>query len=326
MRDNGWGVLRLHGRSAVTSPQLENGYTRIANELLDALCAIDVNGTQASILLALIRETYGFGRKSAELGTTRLANMTGRHRTRVALELQRLIARGIVLEVSPASFGTCRRLSLNKDYTAWAGVLSTNPLTVNESATVNESVVETVNESVDETVNESVDHIKKPIKETFKETSSCVPHESKGKQSRRAVIFDPVDMANAQRLKTVVDLYDPAYYADTQPDMNRWADVFRLIRTADGRSQADIDEILAGLPHDDFWPQNVRAPKALRGILKDGRDRFKAILASIRRNTNGHQQRHHTNGTANTSKRNYVPTAESIIETAERVSGRLGLR
>jgi hypothetical protein len=61
------------------SPQLENGHFHIANELFEAIInkmPCRVPGPMA-IFLAVMRETYGFNRKSAEISTERLKKLTG---------------------------------------------------------------------------------------------------------------------------------------------------------------------------------------------------------------------------------------------------------
>ena len=40
----------------------DNGYTRIANELLDALLAADLTKHQYKVALAIVRKTYGFNK------------------------------------------------------------------------------------------------------------------------------------------------------------------------------------------------------------------------------------------------------------------------
>ena len=47
------------------NPQLEDGYTRISNELLEAICASDLTGLQMRILMLFLRKSYGYGKKEA---------------------------------------------------------------------------------------------------------------------------------------------------------------------------------------------------------------------------------------------------------------------
>lgn len=43
--------------------QLEDGFTRVANELLDAVMASGLSETEMCIVLAVWRKTYGFNKK-----------------------------------------------------------------------------------------------------------------------------------------------------------------------------------------------------------------------------------------------------------------------
>ena len=47
--------------------QLENGYTRIANELLEAIYSAGFTATQLNIIFVIIRNTYGFSRNDHTL-------------------------------------------------------------------------------------------------------------------------------------------------------------------------------------------------------------------------------------------------------------------
>lgn len=59
------------------SPQTEDGYTKIAHELLEAICRYNFSKRQYKLVLALIRKTYGFSKKEDDLTITQLAYMTG---------------------------------------------------------------------------------------------------------------------------------------------------------------------------------------------------------------------------------------------------------
>jgi len=103
----------------MASPQLENGYTRISNELLKAIVPAKLNGTQYSIVLALIRSTYGYHQTSRDLGVSFFHKVTGRNRRQIAKELQELIDMKIIIVEQQHTYGQCRVLKLNKDYDSW---------------------------------------------------------------------------------------------------------------------------------------------------------------------------------------------------------------
>ncbi len=99
------------------SPQLENGYTRIANELYDAINVSDFTKRQAKLVHVIIRHTYGFGRKEWTTTYAAIGRLTGmdRHNARKAsMELQLNSVTGV--SATPDGWVT---VCLNKDYGAW---------------------------------------------------------------------------------------------------------------------------------------------------------------------------------------------------------------
>jgi phage replication O-like protein O len=101
------------GGDGVADPQLENGYTRIANELLEALVRLRCPPVVLAATLAVIRETYGYNRKTAPIARSRLAEVMGLSYERARHALSEAVAWGIVIREG-------RELGLQKDYSKWA--------------------------------------------------------------------------------------------------------------------------------------------------------------------------------------------------------------
>ncbi|MEJ3963071.1 replication protein [Citrobacter braakii] len=76
---------------------LDDGYTRIANELLEAVMAADLTARQLKVVLAVIRKTYGFGKKFDRITNTQIAMMTGIHHTHVCKAKNEMIAMNIII-------------------------------------------------------------------------------------------------------------------------------------------------------------------------------------------------------------------------------------
>ncbi len=107
------------GRDLMTNPQLENGYTPIANELLEAIYSAEFNATQLKIVLCIMRYTYGFSRKEHGLSISFLATGTGVSKRYIIFELQRLIDSNVVTVVQTQIGTKARILKINKRYTEW---------------------------------------------------------------------------------------------------------------------------------------------------------------------------------------------------------------
>jgi len=96
----------------MASPQKENGFTPIANELLDALARTRIPGEARQLLDVIIRQTYGWQRKTAQISYTWFADLTGVRRGHIHRALKSLIAHRIVIQNED---GYC----VQKNYELW---------------------------------------------------------------------------------------------------------------------------------------------------------------------------------------------------------------
>jgi len=119
----------------MASPQTENGFTRIANELLEAICKLNLSSTQWQVLMLIIRETYGYQRKECEFGLSKIAEVTGADRGNISKALKALIYRNILTEYRKNESKSARILGLNKDFDSWQTV-TTNKTDSCQIATV----------------------------------------------------------------------------------------------------------------------------------------------------------------------------------------------
>jgi phage replication O-like protein O len=98
--------------------QLENGYTRIADALLEALCRAPLPGRHHRVLGALIRLTYGYGKTADRIATSQIASLTCIDRRSVTRILKDLEAGGLIAR-GPIEPGSSRRIAVVKDFEAW---------------------------------------------------------------------------------------------------------------------------------------------------------------------------------------------------------------
>lgn len=96
----------------MASPQTENGYTPIANEILEALARTNFSAYESRILWCIVRKTYGWGQKEDWIAISQMVEATGMHRSHVSRAKKMLLARNIVTEGG-------NKISIQKDYTRW---------------------------------------------------------------------------------------------------------------------------------------------------------------------------------------------------------------
>ena len=102
----------------MANPQIENGYTRIANELLEALCLAKLSANEYKVVLCIIRHTYGYGKTSTELSIKQISLIVGIDPCNVSKIITKL-AKNNIITVSNNSYNKPRTLAVQKDFEKW---------------------------------------------------------------------------------------------------------------------------------------------------------------------------------------------------------------
>jgi phage replication O-like protein O len=80
----------------MANPQLENGHTRIANEILEKLAYKCPGGAAMQVLLTIIRKTYGWHKKEDTISITQLQEATKLSRRSVIYAVENLEAQHFI--------------------------------------------------------------------------------------------------------------------------------------------------------------------------------------------------------------------------------------
>ncbi|KKN34680.1 hypothetical protein LCGC14_0791070 [marine sediment metagenome] len=100
----------------MAKPQVENGHTDIANEIVEALCRINLTSYEARVLWALFRKTYGWHKTWDRISYTQWEEITGINRWHIARTIKQLTARNVV---TTRGNGYNIEFSFQKDYEEW---------------------------------------------------------------------------------------------------------------------------------------------------------------------------------------------------------------
>ena len=106
----------------MASPQLEDGHTQIANELMDAFCRCFPGGSVAQTLLAILRQTYGWHKKEDTISISQLSKMTTLSRRAVIYAIQNLEAMRMITVKRLRGRGNknlINTIALQKNYELW---------------------------------------------------------------------------------------------------------------------------------------------------------------------------------------------------------------
>lgn len=136
---------------------LDDGYTRMANALLEALIGADLTRNQAKVALAVARKTYGFNKPKDRISDGQISELTGLPRQKVNKAKNELITMGVLVMSG-------REIGLNKVISEWDTDCHQNSDTVTK--TVTKSVTKTVTG-----VSPKQGHTKDIIQKTVKTTT-----------------------------------------------------------------------------------------------------------------------------------------------------------
>lgn len=102
----------------MAKPELDDGFTRIANEILGALSRVNLSAYETSILLFIFRNTYGWQRKEDLLALNFIAEGTGIKKQHVCRTLAKLREKKMV--VMRKDRRGYNLYGFQKDYEQWA--------------------------------------------------------------------------------------------------------------------------------------------------------------------------------------------------------------
>jgi phage replication O-like protein O len=213
----------------MANPQLKNGHTRIANEILEQVMKLNLNGTQFRLVLAIWRYSYGFQKTETKYGMSirSLAELIDAGRSQVYREIKALIDQNI-LSVKGIDSKGARILAFQKNYDDWGKRAK------QESAPSPEDT--------------------KPEKEKKKNVKPKYD-ESNTYYKMATYFYKKVE-------KVAQDAGLP--HLTKKANMQSWADDMRKLIEIDQVDKRLAKEVMDWVVQDDFWKTNILSAGKLR--------------------------------------------------------------
>ncbi|HEM7943745.1 TPA: replication protein [Citrobacter freundii] len=136
---------------------LDDGYTRTANALMEAVMLSGLTQHQLLIVIAVWRKTYGYNKKMDWIGNEQFAALTGMAPTKCSTAKNELVRMGVLTQ-------TGRQVGMNKNISEWKTKVNGIGKTFTES--VKKTFTKTVNSGLPNQVNTKDNIQKKEIKDT----------------------------------------------------------------------------------------------------------------------------------------------------------------
>ncbi|CAM2151294.1 replication protein [Paraburkholderia tropica] len=242
----------IHLPAQPRAAQVEDGFTRVAHGILEALALANLGKRHYKILLVLLRQTYGYNKKADEISLTQFRDKTGVLPPNVSTAIDELVEMRVLLR-TPGKYAFC--LSVNKSFGQWTGNAKIDTSKVWGYQNDNSAVIETISEGyqndnvgVIETITTKDNSKRKDQKTTPKETLSrslrerfenfweCYPRKRSKKAAEKAFaklnpneqLFNDL-MAGLERAKTSEQWQNPQYqpHAATWLNDGGWMDEFQ---------------------------------------------------------------------------------------------------
>ncbi len=98
------------------NPQLEDGFVKIANELVEVFCGRRLSGEEWQIIWSVLNKTYRWHKKEDWISLSQFVEMTGMQKSNISRALKKLLNKKIIIKSD-------NKYMFNKHYKEWSGTL-----------------------------------------------------------------------------------------------------------------------------------------------------------------------------------------------------------
>jgi len=231
------------------NPQKENGYTPIANELLEQIISFDFTKRQLQVILTIARMTYGYSKKSDALSGWQISEMTKLDRSDVSKTITELLKMNVIIkhEDGRQSHGVLvNEISINKFYKEWITVGKTP--TVGKSPTVGNLPTVTVGNLPTEPL------VKHPTHKAIKTIKQYISETPKKRTSKTVL---PDDFSISERVKLWAE-------KNGHKNLEAHLENFIISCNAKGYTYADWDSAFMGAIRNN-WAKVEKKDESFKG-------------------------------------------------------------
>lgn len=208
---------------------MDNGFTRLANELLEAAIYHDLSKRQYKIFFAIVRKTYGFQKKADRISGSQFSELTNMPRARCSVTVVELEAMKIIKRES----GCYGLIEINKNVSEW---LTLQPTEKPKKAVIKKTKVDT------ETVSSRTETVPPSRTETVStvDTKTVSPGSTETVHTKERFKDNSKDISNcsklrsepAEKTKPVAWIYTNkknVMYEIDQEQVNEWSELFPAV-------------------------------------------------------------------------------------------------
>ena len=214
----------------MANPQIENGFTKISNELLEAVIRKHMSDYEHRIFWLIVRKTYGYNKKSDWISQTQIVEETGILKQHVSRTIKKLYDKNMIMKVE-------NKLAIQKDYDLWE---------LPKQVTSN---LNRLPEKVTQTGN-------KVTQTGVKSNLNRVPQKKERNYTKESTEFKL-----SEYLYNLILKNNPEH---KKPDLDIWSKHIDKMIRIDKRDTNRIKEVITWCQKDNFWYKNILSTQKLR--------------------------------------------------------------
>lgn len=271
------------GDRDILKADCEDGFTRIANLLLEALALARLNGVQKGICLFLFRRTYGWNRSEDAVTLGEFAEACGSSRSYISRQLNDLINKNLIRR-------TAYEPGKTPVYSFVTQVAEWDPSCIDLDALINNAsqgtyecdatfvqgfnecttvpdvqglqvcTIQGFNECTTPGLHECA-RVNQPL--AHDEPQSEMSLKTKRKTRKETKIYSPDSTPYKLAELLLVKIFEhlPGY---KKPDLNKWAWQMDALMRLDHRSPEEVEAVIRFAQADPFWKTNILSVEKLR--------------------------------------------------------------
>ena len=236
----------------MANPQCEDGFTKIANEIMDALISHRLSGQEFQIIHFVLRKTYGFGKKYDFISMGQISKATGINRPKVCKLLNSLYSKNILSVIQKGNTPVIQKgnrgincLCFQKDYEKWKVLPKRLPIPQKDNTLFPKRITKVFPKRV---------HTKERKKLIQKKTVAG----QKVALDLATYFFDEILKNNPFSRLHKLSIREKA------STIKRWATDFNLLLSKDAQKTIKIEEVIRFATRDTFWSANILSGRKLR--------------------------------------------------------------
>jgi len=260
----------------------EDGFTKIANLLLEALALARLNGVQKGICMFIFRRTFGWNRSEDAIALAEFAEACGSSRAYISRQLAELIKKNIIcrVEYQPGKIPVYSFVTSVADWDQTC--IDINALAINavqgiydcsetggqglhdctrvELQGLHKCTIQGLHECTTEGLYKCA-RVNQPSKQEQPELELSVKTERKTVKEREIYSPDSLPYQLSELLLKKILEHLPGY---KKPDLQKWAWQMDALMRLDRRSPEEVSAVIQFAQSDSFWRGNILSVDKLR--------------------------------------------------------------